>query len=54
MSKVEYTDVLYTPAADAKVNMKDLYQSAEVNYTPQLEAELEQNTMDQWESDFDL
>ena len=53
MSKVEYSDVLYTPAADAKVNIKDLYDSSQVNYTPQLEAELEQNAMDLWEDDFE-
>ena len=53
MGKVEYTDVLYTPAADAKVNLKDLYNSSQVNYTPQLEAELEQNAMDAWEEDFE-
>lgn len=53
LSKVEYSDVLYTPAADAKVNIKDLYDSSQVNYTPQLEAELEQNAMDLWEEDFD-
>jgi hypothetical protein len=44
---------MYTPAADAKVNLKDLYDSAEVNYTPALETTLEQNAMDAWEEDFD-
>lgn len=53
MSKIEYTDVMYTPAADAKVNIKDLYDSAQVNYTPELEAALEKNAMDAWEEDFD-
>ena len=53
MRLIEYSDVMYTPAADAKVNLKDLYTSAEVNYTPQMEAQLEQNAMDLWEEDFD-
>lgn len=53
MSKIEYNDVLYTPAADAKVNVKDLWDSSQVNYTPELEAELEQNAMDAWQEDFE-
>lgn len=53
MRLIEYSDVMYTPAANAKVNIKDLYDSAEVNYTPELEAQLEQNAMDAWEEDFD-
>lgn len=53
MSKVEYTDVLYTPAADAKVNVKDLWDSSQVEYTPELEQQLEQNAMDAWEEDFE-
>ena len=53
MRRIEYSDVMYTPAADAKVNVKDLYDSAIVNYTPALEQELEQNAMDAWEEDFD-
>lgn len=53
MSLIEYTDVMYTPAANAKVEIKDLFTSAEVNYTPTLEAQLEQNAMDAWEEDFD-
>lgn len=53
MSRIEYTDVMYTPAANAKVEIKDLFTSAEVNYTPALEAQLEQNAMDAWEEDFD-
>ena len=51
--KKEYSDVMYTPAADAKVVIKDLFNSAEVNYTPELENQLEQNAMDAWEEDFD-
>ena len=43
---------MYTPAADAKVIVKDLFDSAEVNYTPELEQQLEQNAMDAWEDDF--
>lgn len=53
MRKIEYSDVMYTPPADAKVNLKDLYDSSLVNYTPELEQELEQNTMEAWEEDFD-
>jgi hypothetical protein len=53
MSKIEYSDVMYTPAADAKVLVKDLYDSALVNYTPQVEAELEESAMNQWKDDFD-
>ena len=53
MNQIEYTDVMYTPAADAKVVIKDLFDSAEVNYTPALETQLEQNAMDAWEEDFD-
>lgn len=53
MNKIEYTDVLYTPAADAKVNVKDLWDSAVVEYTPQLEQQLEQNAMDAWQEDFE-
>ena len=53
MRKIEYSDVMYTPAADAKVNVKDLYDSAIVNYTPELEKDLEQNAMDAWKDDFD-
>jgi len=53
MNRIEYTDVIYTPAADAKVNVKDLWDSSAVNYTPQLEEELEQNAMDAWQEDFD-
>ena len=53
MRLIEYSDVMYTPAADAKVNIKDLYDSAEVNYTPQLEEQLEQNAMAAWEEDFE-
>lgn len=53
MRKIEYSDVMYTPPADAKVNLKDLYTSAEVNYTPQLEQQLEQNAMELWQEDFE-
>ena len=53
MSKIEYSDVMYTPPADAKVNIKDIYDSALVNYTPELERDLEQNAMEAWEEDFD-
>ena len=53
MNQIEYTDVMYTPAADAKVNVKDLFDSAEVNYTPELEAQLEKNAMDAWQEDFE-
>ena len=53
LTKIEYTDVMYTKAADAKVEVKDLWQSAQVEYTPQLEKQLEDDTMDQWiEEDF--
>lgn len=53
MSRIEYSDVMYTPPADAKVLVKDLYDSALVNYTPQVETELEENAMNQWKDDFD-
>jgi hypothetical protein len=53
MSRIEYSDVMYTPAADAKVQIKDLYDSALVEYTPQLEAELEENAMREWRDDFE-
>lgn len=51
--KIEYTDVMYSRAADAKVEVKDLWDSAKVEYTPELEKQLEDNTMGQWiEEDF--
>ena len=53
MSRIEYNDVMYTPAADAKVNVKDLWDSAQVAYTPELEQQLEQNAMDAWQEDFE-
>jgi hypothetical protein len=53
MSKIEYSDVMYTPPADAKVVVKDLYDSALVEYTPELDAELEDNAMREWRDDFE-
>ena len=53
MSKIEYSDVMYTPPADAKVLVKDLYDSALVEYTPELDKELEDNAMRAWRDDFE-
>ena len=52
LNKIEYTDVMYSKAADAKVEVKDLWDSAHVEYTPALEEKLEKDTMDLWEEDF--
>ena len=52
LNKIEYTDIMYSKAADAKVEVKDLWDSSLVEYTPELEQTLEQNTMDAWEEDF--
>lgn len=49
MRRVEYTDALYESPADAKVEIKDLYDSAQVMYTPQLEKELETEALSEWE-----
>ena len=35
MHRLEYTDVLYTAVADDRVHIKDVFDSALVNYTPQ-------------------
>lgn len=49
MRRIEYTDALYEGPADAKVEIKDLYQDAHVMYTPQLEKELEEQALTEWE-----
>jgi hypothetical protein len=54
MHRIEYNDVMYTPIADAKVDIKDLYYSAQVDYTPTLEKDLEDNARYEWEKDLDL
>lgn len=51
LTKIEYTDVMYSKAADAKVEVKDLWDSAKVEYTPELEKQLEDDTMDQWQEE---
>ena len=49
MNKIEYTDVMYSKPADAKVEVKDLWDSSKVEYTPQLEKTLEDDVMEAWE-----
>ena len=49
MRQIEYTDIMYSGPADAKVEIKDLYDSAHVMYTPQLEKELEDQALTEWE-----
>lgn len=51
MRRIEYTDVLYSSVADDRVNIKDLYASAEVNYTPQLMEELEEDSINRWDEE---
>lgn len=51
LTKIEYTDIMFSKAADAKVEVKDLWDSSKVEYTPELEKTLEDDTMEQWEDD---
>ena len=51
MHRIEYSDVMYTPVADDKVDIKDLYDSAHVNYTPVLEREIESASRAKWEEE---
>ena len=47
LHRLEMTDVMYTTPADAKVNVKDLWDSATVEYTPDsLRIQEEQNISD--------
>lgn len=52
MHRIEYSDVMYTPPADAKVDIKDLYDSALVTYTPELEQGLEETARNAMEEEF--
>lgn len=50
MTKIELTDVMYTSPADAKVTVKDLWDSATIEYTPEsLEAQ-EEASQTSWDA----
>lgn len=49
MRRIEYTDIMYEIPADEKVDIKDVYQSSQVEYTPALEKTLEEQAMSDWE-----
>ena len=49
MRRIEYTDIMYEVPADEKVELKDIYQSDQVAYTPELEHVLEEQAMSDWQ-----
>ena len=49
MHRIEYTDVLYSMLANSKVTIKDLYDAAEVSYSPEDEKLLEQAAGPKWQ-----
>lgn len=53
MSLIEYTDVLHSSIADDKVNIKDLYDSSEVNYTVGVMSDMEHASGAMWLGELD-
>lgn len=53
LHQIEYSDVMYTPAANARLDPVDLFNSAQVNYTPEVMEHLEDSAIEDWKKDLD-
>ena len=51
LHRIEYTDVLYTEPVDDKVNIKDVWDSSLVTYTPEMLEDIENKNITDWDEE---